>query len=139
MNSKTRGDDVIQGMGWVAGSASALLLISDGLALLAQQAHEQVSVTILLLALYLAPWLYVLGLVGLLFFSVWWLVGWLRVLVKQAAVNRYSSAEPRSRHLESLELEGPQFLQQGVTPVVPSGSSRDSDDRNKATSLTRVA
>ncbi len=113
MNSKTRGDDVFQGMGWVAGSTSALLFISDGLALLAQQAHEQVSVTILLLALYLAPWLYVLGLVGLLFLSVWWLVGWLRVLVKPGAVSRYSSAEPRSPHHERPEMEG----QQGVVPV----------------------
>jgi hypothetical protein len=131
MNSKSRGDDVFQGMGWVAGSTSALLLISDGLALLAQQAHDQVSVTILLLALYLAPWLYVLGLVGLLFLSVWWLVGWLRVLVKPGAVSRYSSAEPRSPHLERPEREGLQFLQQGVTPVVPSRSSMDSDDRKE--------
>ncbi len=138
MNSKSRGDDVFQGMGWVAGSASALLLISDGLALLAQQAHEQVNVTILFLALYLAPWLYVLGIVGLLFLSVWWSVRWLRGLVKPGAVSRYF-AGPRRRHLETPEREGPQFLQQGVAPVAPSRSSRDSDDGNKTNNRTRVA
>jgi hypothetical protein len=139
MNIKTQGNRGIGGMGWVAGGVSALLLISDGVALMAQQAHEQVSATILLMALYLAPWFYVLGLVGLLSLSVWWLVGWLRGRVKAAAVSRYSAPEPRRRHLKRPEREGIQFLQQGVAPVDPSRSCRENDDRNETTRTIRVA
>jgi hypothetical protein len=139
MNNKSRGDDLFQGMGWVVGGATALLLISDGLALLAQQASNRVSMPTLLLALYLAPWLYGLGLVGLGLLSMWQLVGWLRGWVKQATVSRYFSAEPRSRPLERPEWDGVEFLQQDVAPVVPSRSSLDSDNRNETTETSRVA
>lgn len=130
---------MFQGMGWIIGSVSMLFIISAGLELFAQQALRQASVATLLLALYLASWTYVLGLVGLVFLSVWWLVGWRRLRAKPAAMSRYAPAEPRARRPEKPELESPQSLQQGVAPVVPSRSSRESDDRNKATSPSRVA
>ncbi|MGH7206495.1 MAG: hypothetical protein ACREI2_09840 [Nitrospiraceae bacterium] len=126
-------------MGWVVGSVSLLLLISaGGLELFAQQTLGQASVATILLALYLASLLYVVGLVGLVVLSVWWLVGWLRVRGKRAAMSGYAPAELKSRRLEK-EQEGPQFQEHGVAPVVPSRSSRESDDRNKATSPSRVA
>ena len=110
MNSKTRGNGVFQEIGWVIGSVSLVLIISAGLALAAQQVLGQevseASVAALLLTLYLASWLYVLGIVGLVLLSVWWLVGWRRVWVTRAVMSRYSQA--------------PQFLEQGVAPVVPS-------------------
>jgi len=140
MNSKTRGNSVFQGMGWVVGSVSLVLLVSAvGLALFARQALGQVSVATIILPLYLASWSYVLGLVGLLFLSVRWLVSWRRLWVKPAAMSRYSPAESRSRRLEKLELRDHQFIEKGIAPVVPSRSSRESDDRNKATSPSRVA
>ncbi len=140
MNSKTRENGVFQRMGRVVGSVSLLLLISaGGLELFAQQTLGQVSVATILLTLFLAFWSYVLGLVGLLFLSVRWLVSWRRVQVKRAGMSRYSLAEPRSRRLEQPELESPQFLQQSMARVVPTRSSTESDDRNKATSPSRVA
>jgi len=127
-------------MGWVVGSVSLVLLVSAvGLALFARQALGQVSVATIILPLYLASWSYVLGLVGLLFLSVRWLVSWRRLWVKPAAMSRYSPAESRSRRLEKLELRDHQFIEKGIAPVVPSRSSRESDDRNKATSPSRVA
>ncbi len=140
MNSKTRENGVFQRMGRVVGSVSLLLLISaGGLELFAQQTLGQVSVATILLTLFLAFWSYVLGLVGLLFLSVQWLVSWRRVRVKRAAMSRYSPAEPRSRRLEQPELENPQSLQQGMAPAVPTRSSTESDNRIKATSPSRVA
>jgi len=139
MTSKTRENGVFQGMGWVVGSVSLLLLISaGGLELFAQQTLGQASVATILLTLFLAFWSYVLGLVGLLFLSVRLLVSWRRVRVKRAAMSRYSPAKPMSRRLEKAELEV-QFLEHGVAPVVPSRSSGEIDDRNKATSPSRVA
>jgi len=140
MTSKTRENGVFKGMGWVVGSVSLLLLISaGGLELFARQAYEQVSVATLLLALFLAFWSYVLGILGLLFLSVRRLISWRRVRVTRGAMNRYAPAELRSRYLEKPEPEGPQFLQQGMAPAVPSRSSRENDDRSKVASPTRVA
>ena len=139
MNSKTRGNGGFQGMGWVGGGAAALLLISAGLTLFVGQAVGQVSVATILLALYLASLSYVLGLVGLVLLSLWWLLVWRRVRVTRAAMSRYAPAEPRSRRLDKPELEDPQILQQAVAPVVPTRSSRESDDKNKTASPSRVA
>lgn len=136
MNSKTQWNGGFQRMEWVVGSVSLLLLISaGGLELFAQQTLGQTSVATILLTLFLAFWSYVLGIVGLVLSVVWWL----HVRGKRAAMSGYASAEPRSRRLEKPEPEDLQFLQQGVAPVVPSRSSRESDDRNKAASPSRVA
>jgi len=140
MTSKTQWNGGFKRMGRAVGSVSLLLLISaGGLELFAQHALGQASVATLLLTLFLAFWSYVLGIVGLLFLSVWWLMGWLRVQVQPAAMNRYAPAELRSRRLEEPEPANPQFLQQVVAPAVPSRSSRENDDRTKATSPSRVA
>ncbi|MGH7229019.1 MAG: hypothetical protein ACREIH_07350 [Nitrospiraceae bacterium] len=140
MNSKAQGSGAFQGAGWVVGSVSLVLIISaGGLELLAQQTLGQASVAAILLTLFLAFWSYVLGLVGLLFLSVRWLVSWRRVRVKRAALSRYAHAELRSRRLVEPEPANPQFLQQGVAPNVPSRSSRDTDDRNEVASPSRVA
>lgn len=143
MYSKTRENSVFQGMRWGSGSVIVLLIISAGLEFFAQQVHgheaSEASVATLLLALYLASWLYILGLVGLVFLSVWWLVGWLRMLVARAAMSRHSPAEPGRRHLNKPELQGSLSFQQGVAPVVPSRSPKESVDENEPNSLTRVA
>jgi hypothetical protein len=140
MNSKTREIGEFQRTGWIIGSASLLLLISAGLELFVQQTLGHNSVATVILALLLALWSYVLGLGILLVLAVWCLVAWRRVRVKRAAMSSDSSAGPRSRHLEKPELRDPQSLQQGVAPVVPSRSSRDSDDgRNETNNRTRVA
>lgn len=116
---------MFQGMGWVVGSASLLLLISAGLHLFVQQTLWHRSVATVLLALALAFWAFVLGLGIILFRAVWGLVAWRRRWVKRAAMNRYSSA--------------PQVLEHGVTPIVPSRSSTSSVDRTNVPSSTRVA
>ena len=139
MNSKTRENGEFQRTGWIIGSASLLLLISAGLELFVQQTLGHNSVATILLALYLATWSYLLGLVGLLFLSVRRLLRWRSVRIQRAVMSQYSPAEPTSRYLEQPELRDPQYFQQGVAPVVPSRSSRESDDRNKATSPSRVA
>lgn len=140
MSSKTQWNGGIKGMGWFVGSVSLLLLISaGGLEFFARHVLGQANVATLLLALFLAFWSYVLGIAGLLFLSVWWLVGWLRVGVQPVAMNRYASAELRSRRLEEPEPKNPQFLHQSVAPVVSSRLTMESDDRNKATSPSRVA
>jgi hypothetical protein len=139
MNSKTQGNAVFQRMGRVAGIASLLLLISVGLELFVQQTLGYSSAGTVILALFLAFWSYVLGLGVLLFLAMWSLVEWRRVRVTQAAMSRYAPAEPRSRHLEKPELEGPLSFQQGVAPVVPSRSPKESVDENEPNNLTRVA
>ena len=139
MNSKTRENGEFQRTGWIVGSASLLLLISAGLELFVQQTLGHNSVATVILALLLALWSYVLGLGILLVLAVWCLVAWRRVRVKRAAMSSDSSAGPRNRHLEQPELRDPQYLQQGVAPVVPSRSSRESDDGNETTIRTRVA
>ena len=133
MTSKTRATSTFQRAAWVV--VSLLLLISAGLPLFfARQALGQVSVAIILLALYLATWSYLLGLVGLLFLSVRCLVNWRRVRLTRTTMS------PRSEGLEEPEPEGPQFLEHdGVSPIVPSRLSRHSNDLNKGTSSTRVA
>jgi len=140
MTRKAPGNVGFQRSRWVVGSISLLLLISAvALTLFTQHALGQASAATILLALYLAAWSYVLGLLGLVLLSVWWLVGWRRMGVTRAAMSRYSPAEPRSRRLDKPQLEDPQFPHQGVAPVVPSRSSSDREDRNKATSPSRVA
>ena len=139
MTNKSPGNVGFQRSRWVVGSISLLLLISAGLALFAQYALGQASAATILLALYLASLLYVVGLAGLVVLTVWWLTNRRRVRVTQAAMSRYSPAEPRSRGLDKPQLEDPQFPQQGVAPVVPSLLPSDRDDRNKATTPSRVA
>jgi len=132
MTSKTRATSTFQRAAWVV--VSLLLLISAGLPLFARQALGQVSVATILLALYLATWSYLLGLVGLLFLSVRCLVNWRRVRLTRTTMS------PRSEGLEEPEPEGSQFLEHdGVSPIVPSRLSRHSNDLNKGTSSTRVA
>jgi hypothetical protein len=126
MNSHTGRNGEFQGMGWVGDSAVLLLLIGTGLVVFVQQTLEHVSLATTLLALYLSSWAYVLGLLGLLFLSVRWLVSWQRVRATRAAMSRYSPA--------------PQFpLQQGVAPVVPNRTSVEGDERNSTTMPSRVA
>jgi hypothetical protein len=139
MNSTTRENGVFQRTGWVVGSASLLLLISAGLELFVQQTLGHNSVATVILALFLALWSYVLGLGVLLFLAMWCLVAWRRVRVKRAAMSSDASAGPRNQYLEQPELREPQYLQQGVAPVVPRRSSRESDDGNETSDLTRVA
>ena len=139
MNSKTRANGEFQWTGWVVGGAGLLLLLSAGLELFVHHTFGRHSVATVLLALSLAVWSYVLGLGVLLVFAVWWLVEWRCVWVKRAARNSDASAGSRSRRPENLEFRAPQYPQQGMAPVVPSRSSRESEDGNKTNNRTRVA
>ena len=140
MTNKTQGDGGFQRMVWVIGGLSLLfIVVAGGLEFFVQQAFRQASVATILLALYVASLLYVVGLVGMLVLTVWWLLRWSRVRAKPAAMSPYSPAEPRSRRLDNPQLEESQFPQQSVAPVVPSRSSRDSGAGNVAASPSRVA
>lgn len=137
MKSKTFANGVLQTRGWIIGSAAVLLLLSaGGLTLLAQHAREQGNVAMVLLALHLASWSYVLGIVGLVLIPVLEFMGWFHA--KRAAMSRYSSVELRHRDLKKPEMEGPP-LHLDRDSVVPSGLSRHSAGRNKAKSSTKVA
>lgn len=103
MNGQSQSDEGIQGIGWLAGTVGALLLISTGLGLLAHQMFGQTDVDTLLWALYLGFWTSVLGIVGFLVLSIRWLIDWWRVRTNRAAMNRLSpgfstrlTREPRS-------------------------------------------
>jgi hypothetical protein len=140
MNIKTQRDEGRQGIGWPAGSVGGLLLISAGLDLLAHPVFGLTDAATLILFLYLGFWTYVLGFVGFLILSTKWLVDWQRVRLTRTPMSRYFLLEPRSERLEEPGLEGSQFVEHDdVSPIVPSRSSRHSDDRNKVTTSTRVA
>lgn len=66
-----------QGIRWVAGNVSLLLLLTAGLQLFAHQTLRHSSAATIILALVLATWSYVLGLGLVLFLSVGWLIEWL--------------------------------------------------------------
>ena len=140
MTNKTQGNGGFRRVGWVIGGLSLLFIVgAGGLEFFVQQAFRQASVATILLALYVASLLYVVGLVGMVVLTVWWVLRWSRVRAKPAAMGPYSPAEPRSRGLDKPQLEDPQFPQQSVAPVVPSLLPSDRDDRNKATTPSRVA
>ncbi|WP_447983852.1 hypothetical protein [Nitrospira sp. Nam74] len=137
MKRKTFANSVLQTRGWMIGSAAVLLLLSaGGLMLLAQHAREQGNVVMVLLALHLASWSYVLGIVGLVLIPVLEFTAWFHA--KRAAMSRYSSIELRHRDLEKPEMESPP-LHLDRDSVVPSRLSRHSADRNKAKSSIKVA
>ncbi len=139
MKYKTRENRGFRAREWVIGSAAVLLLLSGGLALLAQHARDQANVVTALLALHLASWSYVVSIVGLLLLPVLELVGLWRMRVKQAAIRRYSSAEPRHRRLETPKLEGARSTRQSVGPLLANPSSRKRGDGNENIGLNRVA
>ncbi|MGH7258998.1 MAG: hypothetical protein ACREIM_11505 [Nitrospiraceae bacterium] len=125
MNIKTHGEGGDGGnrvIGWLAGSVGGLLLFSLGLELLAHQIFGQTDVATLLLALYLAFWSSVLGIVGFLVLSIKWLVEGRRLRMDRAA-----------------DLEDHQYPRPGVTPVNPSRLSRESNDTNRSRHFNRVA
>jgi hypothetical protein len=135
MKRKTVINRVWQAKGLMLGREVVLLLLSaGGLTLVAQHDQEQGNVVSVLLALHLASWSYALGIAGLVLLPVLTLIEWFRV--KRAAISRYFPAEPG---LEKPGMEGTQFLEQGVPPVVLNRASRQSDDRMKATSSSKVA
>ena len=68
-NNNTR-DRGIRGLGWFAGVVGALLLVGLALELLAHQVFGPTDVATLLLAVYLAGWFSILGIVGFLILSV---------------------------------------------------------------------
>lgn len=139
MKSKTRTNHVFHTREWVVGSAAVLFLLSaGGLTLLAQYTREQANVAAELLALHLASWSYVLGIVGLLVLPVLELIDWLRMRVKRAVIRRYSSAEPR-RRAEKSKLEGVQSTRRSGGPLLANSSSRKGDEENENIGLNRVA
>ena len=139
MKHSTAVNRVLQAKGLIFGSGAVLLLLSaGGLTLLAQHAREEANVVVMLLALHLASWSYTLGIAGLALMPALELIGWLCLPVKPESMSRNSSVEPRRRDFKQPEMEGSQFLQQNMAPTL-SQLSRQSDDRSKATSSTKVA
>jgi hypothetical protein len=104
----------------VGGVAGVLLSINAGLQLFVLQAHGRVSIATILLVLYLAAWSYVLGLVGLVLLSAWWISGRLRRKASRAAIGD-ASIEPRNRRLETRRQEGRQVFEDDVAAVIPNG------------------
>jgi hypothetical protein len=74
MNATTQRDTPSRGLGWLAGTVGGLLLISLGLELLAHQTFGQTDVATFLLAVYLAFWFSMLGILGFVVLSIAWLV-----------------------------------------------------------------
>jgi hypothetical protein len=108
MTSKTR-NTLFQAMGWTAGTATLFLLMTAvGLALFAQTIGRA-NVATLLLASYVACWSVVLGLVGLVLLSAWWLVGW----QERAALSRYATVAFRRRRRERPGTNGHQLSSAG--------------------------
>jgi hypothetical protein len=103
MNTRIQRDTPSRGIGWLAGTVGGLLLISLGLELLAHQAFGQTDVATLLLAVYLAFWFSVLGIVGFVVLAIAWLV-----TPKRRRTNRVAAPD---------ELECPR---QAMMPVVHS-------------------
>jgi hypothetical protein len=140
MNHKNQKNSFFPSMEWVVAGGSLLLLITaGGLALFGQRALGPDNWTTALLAFYLASWSYVLGIAGLASLLMWELIGWLRVDMKQAAISRFSSAEPRPRPFEKSPLRVPQYSQWGIAPSAPSRSSGEGNDGKQTHRLTRVA
>jgi hypothetical protein len=125
---------------WVIGSGALLLLLSaGGLTLLARHAREESNVVTGLLALNVAFWSYVLGIVGLVLLPVLTFIEWWRMRVKRAAMSRYSCAEPRRRHVAKPEPGHSHFLRQEIAPVAPRRSSMESEDKDRSNRCIRVA
>lgn len=89
------------------------------LELFVQQILDQITLPTALLALYLSAWFVVLGVLGLVLLSLWWLVGWTRVRGEQAAMSRYAVVESSSLRLERQEPESRGILQYGAAFIIP--------------------
>ena len=70
------------------GTVSILFLMSAGLELFVRQAFRQADITTVLLALALAAWSSVLGIVGLVLLSFWWVVRQVREPINKATLAR---------------------------------------------------
>jgi hypothetical protein len=69
-----RGGEGSLRIGWPAGTVGGLLVVGLGLELLAHQTFGRTDVATLLLAVYLAAWLSVLGIVGFVILAITWCV-----------------------------------------------------------------
>ena len=121
MNRKTRENVVFRGMGWMIGSVSILFLMSVGLELFVRQAFRQADFATILLALTLASWSFVLGLVGLIFLTVWWLSSWRSARIKQAVVSQDSPAEPSRQPFDNPGWNGPEGMNSVRKNIRPTG------------------
>ena len=86
---------------WAAGIAGLFLLISVGLEVYVEQALGQASPITLLLTLYVASWAFVVGMVGLVVLSGWWLA---------ESLPAFTSPSPTM-------ISGRRFLKVGVMPT----------------------
>ena len=134
MNSMTRENGVFRGIGWLVGSAIVLLFTSAGLTLLGNRALGHTDVSTVLLLFHFAAWSYVVGVLGLVFPSV----SWLLLGMTRRAVRR-TPAEWSDRRPEHSELDAHQFLEHGVAKGIANRSARAGREEKEATSLTRVA
>ena len=140
MNTKIQENARIQDFGWPAGIVGGLLFISLGLQLLAHQVFGQTDVDTLLWALSLGFWSFVLGTTGFLLLAVRWLVEWRRFRVNPVTMNRLSSTESKSSHIEKPELEALfPTLQRSMTSVAHGRRSLKGHERNETDDRIKVA
>lgn len=124
-------------MEWVLGSAGIFFVSSAGLRLFAQHATGRSGMGTVLLALYLAFWSYVLGIVCLVYLSVRWVQWWLRMRETRAAMSGSSAVEVMSRSLERPDLEA-QCVEESVASGASIQSTRETDGP-ETTGHARVA
>src|SRR5262245_59639471 len=134
MNSMTPGNEVFRGIRWLVGSAIVLLFISAGLTLLANQALGHADVSTVLLLFHFAAWSYVVGILGLVFPAVSWLL-----LGMTRRAMRRTPAEWSYRRPEHSEVDAHQFLEHGVAKGIANRSTRAECEEKETNSLIRVA
>ncbi len=116
MNGDIQRDRRQRRMDRVAAIAGLLLLISLGLELQAHQFFGRTSIEMLLLALYLGFWSYVVGLVFLLVLVVQWLLTWDHLGIGRSGSFHSTQTVPVDQHVQ----QGIQFQAMNRVLVGPS-------------------
>jgi hypothetical protein len=139
MKNGTQAKSVLNGTGWIVGSAGTFLLMSAGLEFFVRQTVEQTSFPTILELLYLAFWSYVVG-VGLLIVApVWLFISWLLPRMNRHAMNKRAHVEPESRRFEDSALQSPGSFEDETTVAFSERSSESRAGEAESNSLTRVA
>ncbi len=135
MNDDRQRDRRQKGMDWVAAIAGVLLLISLGFELLAHQFFGRTSIEMLLLALYLGFWLYVVGLAFLLVLVVQWLLTWDRLSIGGSGFFCSTQTAPVDQPVQ----QGTQFHAMDTVLVGPSPRSIANHEEDPPNQLPKAS